>query len=67
MGRMGLSMTKPDLMFKWAVANSNNEYTRHGTAKPKWKKLKNITPTKEEAEKSLEYLDKEIKKIEEIL
>ena len=43
---MGLSMTKPDLMFKWAVANSNNEYTRHGTAKPKWKKLKNVTPPK---------------------
>ena len=43
MERMVLSMTKPDLMMI-SVANFNNEYTRHGTAKPKWKKLKNVTP-----------------------
>ena len=40
--------------------------TNHQSFKPK-KQLKNVTPTKEEAEKSLAYLDKTIKKLEEIL
>jgi len=45
----------------------NERYVQKAKPKTKWKKLKNITPTKEESEKSLAYLDKKIKQLEEIL
>ena len=47
-------MTNPDLMMI-AVANFNREYTRHGTTKPKWKKLKNVTPSDEQKFVQLEF------------
>ena len=61
-------MHKPDLLWL-AFIDCNKGYqqkAKEGKPKVKELQLKNVTPTKEEAEKSLAYLDKTIKKLEEI-
>ena len=61
-------MNKPDLIWLALVDCDKNYEQKACERKPKVKELqlKNVTPTKEEAEKSLAYLDKTIKKLEEI-
>ncbi len=58
-------MTNPNLFYytfhkAWQKTNTKTKFEKLD----KWKKLKNVTPTKEESEKSLAYLDKKIKQLE---